>query len=380
MERWTTFRQWRRDLQVLRLRAQGGRLSPLVRAEQPGDAAPPATPDLGFRQVRIDERVQETLDTVSFKLSAVGLPLAAHRAGQFLTLEVVVDGKAHRRAYSISAAEGDDVQVCVKRIDNGLVSTYLTKAAKVGDTLRVLGPSGSFGFQNVPKHALIVAGGSGITPCIAIAETLLRGGARVSIAYGSRSWNEMIFRERLQALSAQYPQRLVLDFVTDSADPRTTHGRLDAETLRQRLCVLDVPKTSVVFLCGPAPMMEAAKGVFAELELRDVREERFVSARPKPSLQVAGAQTITILRQGTRVEAPSVGTLLESGLAAGVDMPFSCSVGGCAACKVKLVDGEVHHDELSCLSEDEKRMGYVLACCAEATSSCTIELPSKETP
>lgn len=384
MERWQTFRQLRRDFDVLRLRFQGGRLSPLVRREAVEPAAD-AEPDLGFRLVRIEERTQETRDAVSLKLVAIGAPLRPHRAGQFLTLEVVKDGRTYRRAYSISSAEGEPVQVCVKRIDDGVVSTYLTEHSKVGDTFRVLGPSGTFGVEASDKHTLLLAGGSGITPCIAIAETLLRQGSRVTLIYGSRSWDDVIFRARLDELVERFGAYFVVDHLTESAHPRATEGRLDAAMVRQRVRKrLDATGTTAaesnVLLCGPAPMMDAARTVLSELGFPDVREERFVSARPGPVLRVAGQHTITILHPGGRLDTQSAGTLLESGLAAGVDMPFSCSVGGCAACKVKLVEGEVHHDELSCLSDDEKRQGYVLACCAEAASSCTIALPTGGRP
>ncbi|MFT5353624.1 MAG: ring-1,2-phenylacetyl-CoA epoxidase subunit PaaE [Polyangiales bacterium] len=379
MERWTSFSQLGRDLRVLRLRAQGGHLSPLVRGE--AKTSKPerveTKPDLGFRSVRIETRVQETPDAVSLKLKAVDAPLAPHRAGQFLTLEVVVDERTYRRAYSISSAEGEPIQVSIKRIDGGVVSTHLTTRAKAGDILRVLGPSGTFGYTSTPEHALIVAGGSGITPCIAIAETLLRDGSRVTLVYGSRSWEDIIFRERLEELSEQYDARLTVDYVTEAAHAQSVEGRLDAKTLRERLKAVGAPKNAAVFLCGPAAMMEAARPVFLDLGFENVREERFVSARPKPVRRVAEGHMITILRPGGRIDAPSAGTLLESGLAAGVDMPFSCSVGGCATCKVKLVEGEVRHDELSCLSDDEKSQGYVLACCAEAATSCTIELLAK---
>lgn len=377
MERWTAIRQLGRDLGVLRLRLQGGRLSPLVRREQSPSARVETKRDLGFRRVRIQERVEETSDAVTLKLDALDAPLNAHRAGQFLTLEVLVDGQTYRRAYSISSAEGEPVQVSIKRIDDGVVSTYLSTQAKAGETLRVLGPSGTFGYTSIPAHALIVAGGSGITPCIAIAETLLRAGSGVSLVYGSRAWEDIIFRQRLEALSHEH-EKFYVDHVTEAAHPKSTHGRLDAQTLHKRLAHVAAPADSAVFLCGPAAMMEAARTVFSDLGFSDVREERFVSARPKPVLRVAEGHTLTILHGDERVETPSSGTLLETGLAAGVDMPFSCSVGGCAACKVKLVEGEVRHDELSCLTDDEKSEGYVLACCAEAATSCTIELPAKD--
>ena len=400
-QRWPALRQLSRDLGVLRLRLGGGRLPALVRREgsRSGDAKAPPAPsaNLGFRRVRIRECIQETSDAVTLRLESLEGEFPAHRAGQFLTLEVLVGGVPHRRAYSISAAEGDAMQVSVKRIDGGLVSTYLTREAKAGDTLRVLGPSGNFGFQRPPERALILAGGSGITPCISIAETLLRQGAGVRLVYGSRRWDDILFRERLMTLRRRF-EGLEIEFFTEEPSSEARLGRLDSATLRAILqgnensdgSSPDV-KNTPAFVCGPSPMMEAAREVLAELGFADVREERFVSARraasgtTSPSGVVSSEVTeathrLTILRRGENpVEALSSGTLLETGLAAGVDMPFSCSVGGCAACKVKLVEGSVNHDELSCLSASEKRDGYVLACCAEATSACTIELPAKAT-
>ena len=114
-----------------------------------------------------------------------------------------------------------------------------------------------------------------------------------------------------------------------------------------------------------------------------VRVERFAIG-PRPSAAAAapaaaGSRTIAI-RVGDRTHravALAGATLLEAGLAAGAPMPFSCGVGGCGACRVRLVVGEVEMEEPHCLSDAERAAGLVLACVGRPTGACAIEVPEE---
>jgi ferredoxin len=123
-------------------------------------------------------------------------------------------------------------------------------------------------------------------------------------------------------------------------------------------------------------MMRAAR---ACLEGRGVppariREERFVSAHAAAA--PSGPQTVSVRLQGReeRVVVPPGGTVLEAALEARVAMPFSCTVGGCGACRVRLVDGDLAMDEPNCLSPGERERGYVLACVSRPSGPCTVEV------
>ena len=343
------------------------------------------------RPVRVVEIVRETADAVSIYLDEPGAELR-FRPGQFLTFEVALEeGGSARRAYSLAspALEGRRPHVTVKRVGGGRVSNYLNDTVRAGQTLHVLGPSGSFVLDpadaGTPRHVVFVAGGSGITPIISMIETLLETEplAEVTLLYGNRSEADIIFRERLSGLSDRHPQRLRVDHVLEKpeGDWGGARGRLDSTTLAERLSALaHVDDASIAyFVCGPTPMMTAVSEALSSMgvDRARIREESF--ARPEERVELGpdvGPQSL-ILRTGSGVEVEALAdgeTLLEAGLAAGVKMPFSCALGGCGACKVRLVEGTVAMEEPNCLTPEERARGYVLACVAHASTPCILEL------
>ncbi|UCH29481.1 MAG: hypothetical protein JSV06_00235, partial [Myxococcales bacterium] len=197
-----------RDVRMLRDRLILGRTPPpLIERPQPAEGSvvslPRKAPNM-TRPLRVVDVVRETDDAVSIYLTeADGSPLE-FRAGQFLSIDVPVDGKSLRRAYSLASACLPDVprHITVKRIEDGRVSNHLNDTIAKGDELAVLGPSGNFTVEPRSvnqRHLVMIAGGSGITPIMSILETVLRVEAdtRVTLIYGNRGWEDVIFRERL---------------------------------------------------------------------------------------------------------------------------------------------------------------------------------------
>lgn len=340
---------------------------------------------LGTRCARVAAVVRQTPDAVTFELAFTEGDVPMWHAGQFMTLVVDVDGQAHRRAYSINTAPEDGrLQVTVKRVRGGKVSNHLVDQVKEGDLLQVLGPSGTFGLapdREIGAHVVLIGGGSGITPLHAIARALLAADdVKVTLLYGNRRLDDIIFADALNALANERPERLIVRHVLEEAPPGWTGGvgRLDAGTLEAELArVGDLP-SATFFLCGPEGMMDAARATLLArgVDPSRVREERFSSPAQRTATAPTTAQPIT-LRKGGRstslVAAPGQ-TLLEAGLAAGVEMPFSCTMGGCAACKVKLLEGEVASDEPNCLTESERAEGWVLTCVSRAAGPVTLEI------
>ena len=370
----------------------------LLRGEHPPPTAPlsdrrkrahPAVDALAGRELRVERVTRETEDAVTLALVD---PAGAHLAfapGQFLTVLVRVGGQTLRRAYSLSSLPSDDrATITVKRIAGGRASTLLVEQAREGDTLRVLGPSGSFTVAVDAARAqryLLVAGGSGITPLFSILRSLLSGEPRshVTLLYANRTAEDVIFRARLEELAREHAGRLVLRLVLENA-PADWHGgvgRLDRETASRELDRLGLSGAEQVLVCGPTPMMAAVR---AALEARGVPrgrilEELFTTPELGASATAlpTGPQSIVVRRGSgeTRLVAQPGETVLEAASRAGVPLPFSCGMGGCAACKVKLVSGRVALPEPSCLSEDERRAGLVLTCVGHAMEPTTLEVP-----
>ncbi|MEM6956902.1 MAG: iron-sulfur cluster-binding domain-containing protein [Myxococcota bacterium] len=361
----TRWEQARRDVDVLRRRLMGERLSPIVHDHFGAPREPVAgnvpSRSLGYRSFRVTRAVRETSDATSLYLRAEDGDAVTFNAGQFLSLEVEVDGDSHRRAYSIAAAEGAPLHVTVKAVEGGRVSPRLVNA-QAGEVFRVLGPSGAFGL-NGSASGLFVAGGSGITPIISMVETLLRNGGRCALVYANRHARSVIFHERLKALESEHGARLTIMHRFDDRD-----GPLNGPALASLIAGVD--DETPAYLCGPAGMMDALRSTL-QARSAPLYEESFLSA------QADAASTIAhhTMRLGEREADVAPGeTLLEAGLAAGLEMPFSCAVGGCAACRVRLVTGGAEMDEPNCLTAEERKQGYILACCSRPTSDCEIEL------
>ncbi len=383
-----------RDVRMLRDRLILGKTpSPLIERPRPAVGSvvslPRKTPNMA-RQVKVVRVVRETNDAVSIYLAEADGSALAFKPGQFLSVDVEVDGERLRRAYSLASACLPDVPVhiTVKRIENGRVSNQLNDTIREGDELAVLGPSGNFTVEPRPlnqRRLVMVAGGSGITPIMSILETVLRveNGSRVTLIYGNRGWDDVIFRDRLEALRQEFRERLVVDHVLEKPPQWWTgeRGLLDAEILESRLQALGVQDDGLVryFLCGPTPMMEAAHAVLERrgVEGTRVAEERFTS--PEARSGKAGShktELVVVSRAGHDhgIQVEPGQTILEAALAAGIGMPFSCAMGGCGACRVRRAEGEVEMEEPNCLSQAEREQGYVLTCVGRPLTQSRIEV------
>lgn len=316
--------------------------------------------DMAPRPLRVVSVVRETDDTVSIELAELDGPLA-FEAGQFLTFHLELDGKPARRAYSLSSSplDGPTAWITVKRMGAG---SALMCSLREGDIVRARGPSGSFVAPSGPARLVMIAGGSGITPVISIAETVLRSrpDCAVSLIYGSRSERDVIFADRIAAMESD---RFHVDHLFGPAIDRDALGR----------CVAAIPDDlpRVHYLCGPRAMMDLARALIDG----EIREERFHSPA-EVTVDLPREPVVAEMRVGGRRHLVSVApgqTLLEAGLAAGAQLPFSCAMGGCGACKVVLVSGEVHA-ESNCLSERERADGYVLTCSSRPRGRVALEV------
>jgi ring-1,2-phenylacetyl-CoA epoxidase subunit PaaE len=216
------------------------------------------------RRVKVARVVRETPDAVSLYLSELDGHRLRFQAGQFMSVDVVVDGVRLRRAYSLAApAAGPGSEaphITIKRVHEGRVSNQLNESAHEGMLLDVLGPSGSFVLPPAPagtsRHVLLVAGGSGITPIMSLAATTLHSEpeSRVTLVYGNRAEADVIFMERLAQLVAQSEGRLVVDHVLaeGSVAWEGARGLLDGATLNARLDALGVDPAAVgeCFVCS----------------------------------------------------------------------------------------------------------------------------------
>ena len=311
----------------------------------------------------------------------------AFRPGQSLTVRHTGNGADERRTYSICAAAGAPPRIGVREVPGGLVSSWLVHGVHAGDEVEVAPPSGSFtpDLGTGGRHVLIAAG-SGITPVLSIAASLLRHpDAHVSILYGNRRAATVMFAEELADLKDRYPARLELVHLL-SREPREVDlltGRLDAEKLRTLLPLLiDVDAVDHWWLCGPFGMVTGATEVLGEYGVEPARIHRELfwvdEAPPEPVREErtpdGPSSEVTVVLDGrsTTVTVPEGDTVLEGAQRSRPDLPFACKGGVCGTCRARVVEGDVVMRRNFALEPAEVAAGFVLTCQSTPTSAKVI--------
>lgn len=333
-----------------------------------------------LREVRVTDVRRETPTAVTLVLEDVGRNPGSFdfRPGQFFTLVADIEGRPVRRAYSASSAPGASrLEVTVKHIDGGRFSAHVHRGLRAGDRLAVRGPSGSFHTEpQPPDEIVLVAAGSGVTPMMSMIRTRLAdrpGRDRIALLYSSRSTEEIIFADELTRLAKDHPDRLSVTHVVTRRD-----GRLDADGIRRWITDLVPARDAHYYTCGPEPLMDAVQDVLAGLGVPAelMHQERFASAADTGTA-VTVPREMTVEDDGHAVGTVVVEpgqTLLDAGLAAGLPMPHSCTVGNCGDCMVRLRSGEVTQNDPNCLTPQQQADGYVLACVSCPLSKLTLDI------
>ncbi|MET7769973.1 ferredoxin--NADP reductase [Nocardia sp. NPDC005366] len=334
------------------------------------------------RRVRVVEVIDETADARSFVVAPDSEHSASfeYKPGQFLTIRVPDVGTGSARCYSLSSSPHSDatMKITVKRVEGGHGSNWLCDTVSAGDELEVLPPAGTFTPHSLDESAVLVAGGSGITPVIAIAKSILcGGGGEVVLIYANRDQGAVIFAQELRSLEERFGDRFAVVHILESIQGYPT---------RRTLAMLLRPLADrAVYICGPAPLMDLTVDVCAEVgfPVSQVHSERFLSLRRDPfaieSAPVGDDASppgeivcnVRISLDGAEYQVPwaSEQKLLDALLAAGVDAPYSCREGACSACVCSLRSGQVRLARNEILSEDDLADGYILACQAEPDSA-----------
>jgi ferredoxin-NADP reductase len=343
-------------------------------------AVAPATENL-LREVRIAEVRRETPSAVTLVLEDIERPGSFDfRPGQFFTLVADIDGRPVRRAYSASSAPGASrLEVTVKQVEGGRFSTHVHRNLRAGERLSMRGPSGAFHADPAAAHEVVlVAAGSGVTPMMSMIRTLLAasGTPRIALLYSSRSEEEVIFADELLRLEKENPGRFAVTHVLTRE-----RGRLDAAGAHSWLTELRPSEDARYYMCGPEALMDTIRGVLTELGVPDdrVHHERYTSGTDSTATTaMATAPQVMVVEDGAHEVGSAVvepgQTLLDAGLAAGLSMPYSCTVGNCGDCMVKLRVGEVAVNEPNCLTPQQKADGYVLTCVGCPLSKVTLDV------
>jgi ring-1,2-phenylacetyl-CoA epoxidase subunit PaaE len=319
--------------------------------------------------------------------------------GQHVVLRATLDATEQRRTYSVCARTDGQFSICVRSDGGGRMTSWLC-GLRPGALVEVLPPTGRFllpeaaGVDFAGAEYLAIAAGIGITPVIAIITSALAldPGARVTLLYGSRNTDSVLFAEELQALKDRHLQRLSLHFFM-SREPQDLDiydGRIGAQRLRDLAgrC-FDPAALNAVFICAPDALItecgEALRGL--GVAAARVHAEHFVTAAtaraaaphaattaaPVSSGPASGVTRVTVRMDGRvkSFEMPREGevAVLDAAAGAGLDLPFSCKGGVCSTCRTHVAKGSVKMLQNYALEDSEVEAGFVLACQAIPTSA-----------
>ncbi|MEV6686244.1 2Fe-2S iron-sulfur cluster-binding protein [Streptomyces sp. NPDC051130] len=324
-----------------------------------------------------------------------------HAPGQHLTLRrSTPEGSEVRRTYSIcSPAPGEAgpclLRVGVRLVEGGEFSTFAHKEIAAGDVLDVMVPAGRFVLDPAAApaaaHYAAIVGGSGITPVLSIAASLLaaRPDARFCLVRSDRTAASTMFLEEVADLKDRYPDRfqLVTVLSREEQEAGLPSGRLDEQRLSTLLpALLPVAEVTGWFLCGPYGLVQGAERALKALGVvrGRVHEEIFhvedtAPQAPEDTAPQAAVRTPSAAAARGRVTARLDGrsgtwpvqdgeSLLDAVLRNRADAPYACKGGVCGTCRAFLVSGEVRMERNFALEEEETEAGFVLACQSHAVT------------
>ncbi len=365
---------------------------------------------------------QETLDVKTFVFRAPGERTFVFEPGQFITLELDIDGESVNRCYTISSAptRPHTLAITVKRVPGGIVSNWLHDHLREGGSVRVLGPAGEFTCaRHAARKYLFLSAGSGVTPLMSMSRAFhdLGEDRDIVFAHSARTPDDIIFERELASMTANQPQFRTAFVCERQGMRRDWNGVTGFLSLPLLKLIAPDYLEREVFVCGPAPYMKAVRDLLAEggFDRAHYHEESFSfetiadMAAQLATAHVADALTSdgsfedrregamgfapTVLPEDVAALAPPVDVtykvsfaksrrdiecgsgqnVLDAAKKAGVRVPASCTQGMCGTCKVKLVSGEVEMKHAGGIRQREIDQGMVLLCCSKPKSDLIVD-------
>ena len=342
-----------------------------------------------FHSLKVKEIVKETNDTVSvsFQVPEDLKEAYAFTPGQYLTLKLTINNEEQRRSYSICSSSAEDITVAVKRVENGLVSSYLNEVLKENDEMEVMTPEGNFTLETdqAKKRKFVgFAAGSGITPIMSMIKQLSMDETETvfTLFYSNKMESDVIFKHQLDQLAGD---NLKINYIytRQKLNNPLLEGRIDkskaTELIKADLSCLNA---DAFYLCGPEEMIFNVKSALEEFGVLNTKIKFELFTTPvlmaeKPKQQEAdenfdGEALVTVIYDDEEIDFnlnKDGDTILDAAMDNDVDVPFSCKGAVCCTCKAKVTEGKVTMDANYALSDQEVEDGYVLACQSHPASA-----------
>ena len=346
-----------------------------------------------FQKMKITEIVEHKgadAKTFVFK-KADGSKAAFFRAGQYVSVLLKIGDSLVTRPYSICSspleAKQGIVKITVRNVKDGFAAPYMLQNFRVGDEVIISGPEGTFYYEELRDADTVIAlaGGSGITPFLSMASAIRDGleDFNLTILFGSRSEENILFKAELDAIAAECDKVKIVHVLSDEEKDGFEHGFINADLIKKY-----APEGKYsVFICGPEAMYRFAEKEVASLgiEKKYFRRELLGVTKNVASLpgypEEAKDKTFNIKviigESETDITASANETVLAAIERAGIPAPSRCRSGECGWCRSKLVSGTVYIPEAN---DDgrrftDKEFGYVHPCASFPTSDLVIEVP-----
>lgn len=333
--------------------------------------------------------LQDTHNVKTFIFQTADNSMFRYLPGQFITLEMIIDGKKVHRCYTISSSPSRPLclSITVKALPGGKVSNWLHDNLKVGDRLKAHGPAGIFTLHHhLADKYLFLSGGVGITPLLSMTRWLFDFGlaADVNFLHCAQAPMDIIARLELEAMSARTPD-LKVSYVCEKPNPYGTWtgytGRLN-QLMLELICP-DYQEREI-FCCGPGPFMQAVRDMLhaANYDMDHYHEESFVTPVHDESEIIEHDDVIpdkthkslvSFMESDRQMSCHETDTILSVAKEAGLHIPNACLFGVCGTCRVKKVSGEVHMVHNGGITDEELEEGYILACCSNPIGEVVIE-------
>lgn len=311
------------------------------------------TPLAAAMTLRVNRAEKVAADIYLFELRHPdGAELPGFSAGSHLTVRSP-NGSLRKYSLCNDPAERDRYVIAVKRDPAGRGgSVDLVDHAKAGDRVEVSAPHNSFELAGKASAFILIAGGIGITPILAMARQLNSEGRRYKLYYLTRSPELTAFRDELRG--DDFRGKVVIH-----------HDHGEARNSFDLWPVLEKPTTAHVYCCGPRALLEAVRDMTGHWPPSAIHFESFIdagaAARPEDR-----PFTVVLAKSGDRVDVPPGVSILEAMRERGHDAPSSCESGTCGTCRTRLLAGEADHRDLVLM--DDEKAGQIMICVSRARS------------
>ncbi|MEJ2045249.1 MAG: hybrid-cluster NAD(P)-dependent oxidoreductase [Reinekea sp.] len=350
----------------------------------------------GRHKVRCVRVIEETHDVRSFCFMAEQPLIFFFKPGQFVSLELEIDGEPIMRSYSMSSSPSVpySFSITVKRVPNGKVSNWLHDNMVEGTDIFVHGPVGFFNCIDYPANkVLFLSGGVGITPIISMARWHFDTNADVDMVFvhSARTPSDIIFKRELEHMCSRVPNfalHIICETYSRGQSWDGYRGYLDEQKLNM---IAPDFMDREVFCCGPKPYMDAIKQVLKAVgyDMSRYHEESFgedltpavqeaikeaeADAEELSGIEVKNEFEVVFSKTGKSIAVPAEETVHTAAAKLGIHIPKACGMGICGTCKVMKTDGEVIMEHNGGITDDDVEEGYILSCCSVPKGTVVID-------